>query len=99
MPRRLWGCGSAGPDGVEDGFVVGVVAAEDVLAEDAGDDVGADADEFVLGVEVVEGGVFGAVELGDDEGADVFGVVVPAGWLRRLCRGRWPCAARAMRPP
>ena len=67
-----------GPEGFEDGLVVRVGALEDVLAEDAGDDVGADADELVLGIEVVEGGVFGAVELRDDELADFFGVLVPA---------------------
>jgi len=67
-----------GPDGFEDGLVVRIVVLEDVLAEDAGDDVGADADEFVLGVEVVEGGVFGAIEFGDDKLANFFGVLVPA---------------------
>ena len=59
-------------------FVVRVGAFEDVLAENTGDDVGADADELVLGIEVVEGGVFGAVELCDDELADLFCVLVPA---------------------
>ncbi len=68
----------AGPDVVEDGLVFGVVAVEDVLSEDSGDNVGADADELVVGVEVVEGGVLGAVELADDEQADLLGVVVPA---------------------
>ena len=86
-----------GPDGVEDGFVF--VGVEDVLAEDAEDDDGADVDEVVLGVEVVEGGVFGAVELGEDEVADMLGVGEPAGCRRRACRGRVAMAARAMRPP
>ncbi len=77
----------AGPDGVEDGFVFGVVALKDVLAEDAGDDVAADADELVLGVEIVEGGVFGAVEFFDDEGADGLGVLVPAGGFVAFAEG------------
>ena len=61
-----------GPEVVEDVLVF--VGVEDVLAEDAEGDDGADFDEVVLGVEVVEGGVFGRIELGEDELADVLGV-------------------------
>jgi len=73
------------PDGVDDGLVLDGV--EDVLAEDAGDEVGAYADELVLGVEVIEGGVFGVVEAVDDEEAEVFGVGVPAGCFVGFAEG------------
>ena len=89
----------AGPDGFEDGFVFGVVALEDVLAEDAGDDVAADTDEFILGVEVVEGGVFGVVELVDDELADVLGVLAASGLASSALPSAVAIWARAMRAP
>ena len=69
----------AGPDGFEDGLVF--VRIDDMLAKDAGDEVAADSNEFVVGIEVVECTVFGGVELGEDEVADVLGIGKPAGFI------------------
>jgi hypothetical protein len=75
------------------------VGVDDVLAEDSGDEVAADADEVVLRVEVVEGAVLGAIEFGEDELADVLGVGLPAGFVITCLPRALAMAARAMRAP
>ena len=78
-----------GPDGLEDGFIFDGI--EDVFAEDTDGDDGADADEVVLRVEVVKGAVLRAVELGQDQMADVFGVGEPAGFVAGFAEGAGHC--------
>lgn len=66
-PEGFWIGELARPERVEE-FLVG-----DVFAADAREDAAVDPDEVILGVEVVEGGVFGDVEPGEDEVADRLG--------------------------
>jgi len=55
-----------------------------MLATNAGDDLGADFDELILRVEIVEGSVFGNVERGEDQVADFLSALQPSHDVRIL---------------